>query len=60
MRRVRSVGVARSENLIDTVAKTGFKGTPAFMSPEQLQVCARVCVLVCVSMCVRVRLRLRV
>ncbi len=33
-----SAGVARVENLVDTVSKTGFKGTPAFMSPEQLQV----------------------
>ncbi len=33
-----SAGVARVENLADTVSKTGFKGTPAFMSPEQLQV----------------------
>ena len=33
-----SAGVARIENLVDTVSKTGFKGTPAFMSPEQLQV----------------------
>jgi hypothetical protein len=33
-----SAGVARAENLVDTVSKTGFKGTPAFMSPEQLQV----------------------
>ena len=35
-----SAGVARVENLVDTVSKTGFKGTPAFMSPEQLQVSA--------------------
>jgi serine/threonine protein kinase len=31
-------GVARVENLVDTVSKTGFKGTLAFMSPEQLEV----------------------
>ena len=38
-----SAGVARVENLVDTVSKTGFKGTPAFMSPEQLQVPAGYC-----------------
>ena len=38
-----SAGVARVENLVDTVSKTGFKGTPAFMSPEQLQVTAGYC-----------------
>jgi serine/threonine protein kinase len=32
------VGVAKALNLADTVAQTGFKGTPAFMSPEQLKV----------------------
>ena len=31
-------GVAKAVNLADTVAQTGFKGTPASMSPEQLQV----------------------
>ena len=36
-------GVAKSQsNLKDTVAQTGFKGTPGFMSPEQLQVGSRV------------------
>ena len=48
----RRVGVAKSvSNLKDTFAQTGFKGTPGFMSPEQLQVCA--CVYVCVRACVR-------
>jgi serine/threonine protein kinase len=37
-RRACPAGVARVENLVDTVSKTGFKGTPAFMSPEQLEV----------------------
>ena len=32
------VGVAKAVNLADTVAQTGFKGTPASMSPEQLKV----------------------
>ena len=32
------VGVAKALNLADTVAQTGFKGTPASMSPEQLKV----------------------
>ncbi len=37
-RRSCPAGVARVENLVDTVSKTGFKGTLAFMSPEQLEV----------------------
>jgi hypothetical protein len=36
--RAWPAGVARVENLVDTVSKTGFKGTLAFMSPEQLEV----------------------
>jgi hypothetical protein len=36
--RSSPAGVARVENLVDTVSKTGFKGTLAFMSPEQLEV----------------------
>jgi serine/threonine protein kinase len=36
--RACPAGVARVENLVDTVSKTGFKGTLAFMSPEQLEV----------------------
>ena len=38
---LRWAGVAKLESLADTVGQTGFKGTPAFMSPEQLQVRAR-------------------
>jgi serine/threonine protein kinase len=33
-------GVAKAESLAYTVAQTGFKGTPASMSPEQLKVAA--------------------
>ena len=39
--RACPAGVARVENLVDTVSKTGFKGTLAFMSPEQLEVDTR-------------------
>ena len=32
------VGIAKLDSLAYTVAQTGFKGTPASMSPEQLKV----------------------
>jgi hypothetical protein len=34
------VGIAKLDSLAYTVAQTGFKGTPASMSPEQLKVAA--------------------
>ena len=40
---LRGAGVAKGESLADTIGQTGFKGTPAFMSPEQLKVRARTC-----------------
>jgi hypothetical protein len=35
------VGIAKLDSLAYTVAQTGFKGTPASMSPEQLKVALR-------------------
>ncbi len=34
---IADFGVAKVESLADTVTQTGFKGTPASMSPEQLK-----------------------